>query len=71
MAPIFFLRLQNLNDNLHFALQRTNKLFFLFMQSYLWSSSMIGMASTMVVVCMWGVVGAGNLCYIGQGSLKN
>ncbi len=20
---------------------------------------------------MWGVVGAGNLCYVGQGSLKN
>jgi hypothetical protein len=23
------------------------------------------------VRCMWGVVGVENLCYIGQGSLKN
>jgi hypothetical protein len=53
MVRLFFLGLQNLNDNLHFALQRTNNFFFLFMQTYLWSSSMIGMASSMVVVCVF------------------
>ncbi len=31
MVPIVFLGMQNLNDNLHFALERTNNFFFLFM----------------------------------------
>lgn len=71
MVLIVFLGLQNLNDNLHFAFQITNNFFSLFMQNYLWSSSMKGMASR-YGVCICGLGGVyvrcgwvGNLCCIG------
>jgi hypothetical protein len=62
MVLIVFLGLQNLNDSLHFALQITNNFFFLFMQNYLWSSSMKGMASH-YGACICGLGGV----YVGLG----
>jgi len=71
MVHVVFMGLQNINDSFHFTLQRTNNLF-LFMQNYLVINDRDGF--WLWCVCLWvrwGVVGVGNLCYIGQFSLKN
>ncbi len=65
MVHVVFMGLQNLNESLHFALQRINNILFLFMQNYLWSSSMIGMVFG-YGVCVCGLGGVYEGCGWGR-----
>jgi hypothetical protein len=59
---LFFWDYRALKESLHFAFQRINNFLFLFMQNYLWSSSMIGMVFGHGV-CVCGLGGV----YVGCG----